>query len=55
MNYLAWVGRAITLCSLYLPIIVTPIGLIQNALLILVFKRKKFAKDNVAFYYVVSF
>lgn len=52
--YIAWTKSMIKTYLYYASLIVTPIGLSLNVLLILVFARKRFARETMGFYYIVS-
>ena len=52
--YIAWTKMATTNYLRHATLIVTPYGLICNTLMALIFTRKRFNKNTMGFYYIVS-
>ena len=53
-SYIAWTKKTYVDYLFYAPLIVTPIGLLMNSVMALVFSRKKFHSSTMGFYYIVS-
>ena len=54
-QYISWTKQTIKNYMYFATLTVTPVGLVFNTLMIIVFARKKFQKKTMGFYYIVSF
>lgn len=52
--YIAWTRAATTNYLKYATVVVTPYGLVCNTISALIFTRKRFEKNTMGFYYIVS-
>ena len=52
--YIAWAKETTSTFLYYATLTITPIGLLFNAIQIIVFSRKKFNNTTMGFFYIVS-